>query len=196
MITAPAVHGLDFHAESATYGVSVRLKGEVSPNASTGQLTRRSTETPKRRSTAIAALQRRGVRSDREPVELCGTATSTVSRFPTAGKRSARSSPFTVGSCPVPQFTAPPLSQSLAVFPKKGGSESNLVFTITRPQGQQYLGQMKTVLPPGVVAKIPSVPLCPKRTRTRAPARPRAGSGRARRSPGPVNRSPSTAKCS
>ena len=73
-----------------------------------------------------------------------------------------RESPFTVEGCASPQFTAPPLSQSIAVTPKNGGSESNFTFTITRPQGQQYLAQMKTVLPPGVVAKIPSVPLCPE----------------------------------
>ena len=91
----------------------------------------------------------------------CGTANTEGAFLPFSNENGALAiSPFTVEGCASPQFTAPPLSQSLTVVPKKGGSESNFVFTITRPQGQQYLSQMKTTLPPGLVAKIPSVPLC------------------------------------
>ncbi|HTZ88562.1 MAG TPA: hypothetical protein VMB05_18010, partial [Solirubrobacteraceae bacterium] len=92
----------------------------------------------------------------------CGAAAAEAAFLPFSLENGTLTPPsaFTVEGCASPQFSAPPLAQSLSVAPKQGGSESNFVFTITRPQGQQYLSQMSTKLPPGLVAKIPSVPLC------------------------------------
>lgn len=50
--------------------------------------------------------------------------------------------------------------QSTSAVPNTGGAESDFTFKLERPEGQQYLEKITTVLPEGLVGKIPSVPQC------------------------------------
>jgi hypothetical protein len=52
--------------------------------------------------------------------------------------------------------------------PGNAGAKTSYAVNIKRSDGQQYLSQIKTVLPAGLVGLIPSVPLCPE---------PQAGKG-------------------
>lgn len=154
-------------ASSAPNGILVRFEGTITPSAS-GQLTTTFSNTPgapfNNPEAPFNSLTLHFNGGNFAPIanpiscEISALATEFLpfSRaVPALG-----SSPFSTTGCASPQFTAPPLAQSLVVTPGTGGSTSNFSFTIARPQGEQYLSQMKTVLPPGLVAKIPSVPRC------------------------------------
>ena len=67
-------------------------------------------------------------------------------------------SPFAAAGCPsaIP-FT---LTQSTSETSNNAGAFTGFTFNLARADGQQYLGQVHTVLPPGLVGEIPSVTLC------------------------------------
>ena len=50
--------------------------------------------------------------------------------------------------------------QSTQPAPGTAGANTSFAINLERGDGQQYLSQVKTVLPPGLVGKIPAVPLC------------------------------------
>ncbi len=174
-ITGPP-YTIYLDAQSARYGVQVRTKGTVTVG-SEGQLTATISNSPAEgfKNAPEAPFRKLTLHfngGNYAPIAnplTCGSALSTTSFTPYAQEQSGAEliphvatpfSEFAVEACASPQFSAPSLSQSTAVTPTTGGSESNLTFTLKRGQGDQYLQQMTTTLPPGVVAKIPSVPLC------------------------------------
>src|ERR1019366_8554339 len=44
--------------------------------------------------------------------------------------------------------------------PAKGGASSTFTLNLERPEGQQYVGKIRDVLPPGLLGLIPSVTQC------------------------------------
>jgi hypothetical protein len=66
--------------------------------------------------------------------------------------------PFSVSGCPASIPFA--LTQSTSETSNKAGAFTGFTFNLARADGQQYLGQVHTVLPPGLVGEIPSVTLC------------------------------------
>lgn len=162
-------------AESARYGVTVRLRGIVKPNPITGQLTAEFTDSPGS-----------GVKLPEQPFSnltlsfnggplaplanplTCGPATTTASFAPYTGSLASVSlvSSLTVdsdgkgGACPTPLPFA--LTQSTENVPAGGGHASNFTLHLKREDGQQYLSSVSAMLPPGLVGKIPVVPLCPE----------------------------------
>ncbi len=97
---------------------------------------------------------------------MCGTATATTSLTPYTG--TAAQSPTSGifvdgngkgGACPSPLPFA--LSQeTINQPPGNAGAKTSYTLNLKRADGQQYLSQIKTVLPAGLVGLIPSVPLC------------------------------------
>jgi hypothetical protein len=146
-------------AESAKYNIKVRLKGTVEPNLATGQLTTTFAENPEQPFTEVILHFDGGMFAPIANPLVCGKGASTAAFTPFSGFNApaATELPFMTEGCSSTAF-AP--TQSTSVTPNIGGAESNFVFTLTRPEGQQYLEQIKTVLPPGLVGKIPSVPQC------------------------------------
>jgi hypothetical protein len=152
-------------AEAPRYGVSVRLEGHVSANASTGRLTTAVLENPQVPfSDFIVNLSAAAHTPLANPL-ACGPATTNSSLTPYSGDPSAE--PFTAfpvdfdgkaGACPSPLPFA--LSQSAATSPATGGANTSFAFGLSRGEGQQYLSKIATVLPAGLVGKIPSVTLC------------------------------------
>lgn len=152
-------------AEAPRYGVSVRLLGSVSANASTGQLTTAVLENPQVPfSDFIVTLG--GPHVPLANPLRCGPATGSALLAPYSGAPAANvfSAPFDVDfdgkgkACPSPLPFA--LSQSTAVHPTTGGSTSSFTLSLSRGDGQQYVSRVSTTLPPGLVAKIPSITLC------------------------------------
>lgn len=166
------------NAESTRYGIQVRAQGTVAANPETGQLTATIKNTP---GASFESLPEAPFKSltmqfnggEHAPIAnplTCGAAEASAVFTPFASQEVAPGkiapavanplSAFTVEACASPQFTSPPLGQSASVSPNTAAATSNLTFAFARPEGEQYVQQLTAALPPGLVAKIPSVPLC------------------------------------
>jgi hypothetical protein len=165
-ITGPP-YTMYIDAESARYGVSVRLKGSVTPNETTGRLTATFSENPEQPFSNVILHFKGGALAPIANPLACGKASTEASFSPFTGTPAASPlvEPFVVdsngkgGACPFPLPFS--LTQSTAnLAPGNAGANTSFVFNLERGDGQQYLSQVKTVLPPGLVGKIPAVPLC------------------------------------
>jgi hypothetical protein len=147
--------------ESAQYGVGLHLEGRVSANTSTGQLTATFTGAPQVPVEDLALHFNGGPRAPLANPLSCGAVTPAAAITPYGGEpaKAAATSGFTVGGCPSPlPFT---LVQSLTPqSPAHAGAYDPASFALSRATGQQYLSQITTTLPAGLVGDIPSVPLC------------------------------------
>ncbi len=158
------------NAESARYGVTVRLKGTVEANEKTGQVTARFLKNPEQPVSEVILHFKDGPLAPIANPLACGTAkteTTLVPYIESPGGPSFTKTPttaFTVDNngageaCKSPLPFAP--TQASESQPATGGASTNFSFTVTRPSGQQYLSQIKTVLPAGLVGRIPAVSLC------------------------------------
>jgi hypothetical protein len=153
--------------ESARYGISVRLKGEVTPNESTGQLTATFNENPEQPFSDLILKFNGGALAPIANPLVCGPATANTVLTPFTGTPAAvtpSSVPFTVdsngagGGCPSPLPFS--LSQSTTIQPATGGSASSFTLNLGRGEGQQYLSSVSATLPPGLIGLIPKVKLC------------------------------------
>src|SRR5262249_34173270 len=159
IITPPYTMYLD--AESARYGISVRLKGSLVPNETTGRLTTIFSENPEQPFSSATLHFNTGPLAPLANPLACGTATTdtTLTPFTGTAAQSPFVNPFVVdvngkgGACPSP----PPfsLTQSTENQAPNGGSHTNFTFNLTRPDGNQYLSQVKTTLPAGLDGAIP-----------------------------------------
>jgi hypothetical protein len=153
-------------AESARYGISVRLKGSVALNETTGRVTATFEKNPEQPISDVILRFDGGPLAPIANPLACGPATTTTELLPYIGAFAAKSpfSSFVVdsngssGVCPYPATFAPTVSTSNQ--PATAGASTNFSFNVTRPSGQQYLAQLNTVLPAGLVARIPAVTLC------------------------------------
>jgi hypothetical protein len=150
-------------AEAPSYGVSVRLEGKVSANASTGRLTTAVLETPQVPFSDFSLTL--DMHTPLANPLVCGLATTNAIFTPYSGNAAAE--PFMSfpidfngkgGPCPSPLPFA--LTQSASTAPATGGASTSFAFGLSRGEGQQYLSKLTTILPPGLVGKIPSVTLC------------------------------------
>lgn len=154
------------NAESKRYGVDVRLEGTVTPNPTTGQVTATFVKNPEQPFSNVTLKFNGGALAPIANPLVCGTATATTSLTPYTG--TAAQSPgggFVVdgngkgGACasPLPFL----LSQSTVNQPPgNAGAKTSYTLNLERANGQQYLAQVKTTLPEGLVGLIPTVPLC------------------------------------
>lgn len=154
-------------AETARYGISVRLEGTVKVNESTGQVTTEFLENPEQPFSDLKIGFNGGALAPIANPLTCGQALTTTSFAPyTGGATKTPSSAFTVdsdgkgGACPSPLPFS--LVQSAEAHPTNGGANTNFTLNLARPDGQQYLSKVSAALPVGLVGKIPAVPLCPE----------------------------------
>jgi hypothetical protein len=145
-------------AESA-YGVSVRLQGKVSPNPSTGRLQATFTENPQLPFSDLIMKLDGGSRAPLANPLACSTAHIEALFKPYTGEPEAFSSnPFAATGCANPLPFS--LGQSTQSANSTAGAYSSYTFNLTRADGQQYLSQVSTTLPAGLLGAIPSVALC------------------------------------
>jgi hypothetical protein len=166
-ITGPP-YTMYIDAESARYGVSVRLKGSATPNATTGRVTASFTENPEQPfSNAILHFKGGALAPLANPL-TCGTATTETSFSPFTIPTALVSPPVptfavdsnnTGGACASPLPFAPTQS-AVNQAPGNGGAATSYTVNIERADGQQYLSQIKTTLPAGLVGLIPTVTQC------------------------------------
>jgi hypothetical protein len=156
-ITGPP-YTIYIDAES-NLGVSVRLKGLVNPNLSTGRVEASFVENPQLPFSDLILQLKSGDQAPLANPLACGTAHVETLLTPyTGGAQFLSSTPFVTSGCPssIP-FS---LSQSTQNSSPNAGAYTSYSFNLGRADGQQYLSQVKTVLPAGLVGAIPSVALC------------------------------------
>ena len=146
-------------AESHAYGVSVRLQGKVSPNSSTGRLEATFTENPQLPFSDLIMKLNGGKNAPLANPLACGAAHIEALFKPFTGEPEALSSnPFAATGCANPLPFS--LGQSTQSANATAGAYSSYTFNLTRADGQQYLSQVSTTLPAGLLGAIPSVALC------------------------------------
>ncbi|MEA2199669.1 MAG: hypothetical protein QOI89_265 [Solirubrobacteraceae bacterium] len=161
-------------AESKQYGLSVRLKGVAVANESTGQVTATFAENPEQPFSNAILTFKSGPRAPLANPLACGEASTEEGFTPFSGTATvSRLSKFVVdsdgkgGACSSPLPFAP--TQGTSVVPSVGGAKSAFTFNLERPtDGQQYLKEVSTVLPPGLVGLIPAVEQCSEAQATSA----------------------------
>jgi hypothetical protein len=158
-ITAPP-YILYVVANSKRYGISVRLKAEVVPNPTTGQVTTYFNENPEQPFSSLALKFNRGALTAVANPLICGTPTGSASFTPVTGVP-----PFKTEGFPVPVTGCAPslpfsLSQSTEDETPAAGAHTSYAFNLSRNEGEQYLQKIKTTLPLGLVGAIPTVTLC------------------------------------
>jgi hypothetical protein len=149
--------------ESKRYGVGVRLRGSVVANEQTGQLTATFEENPQAPFEDFRVSFKGGPLATLANPLTC--VSQPVSSFaPSTGQPPAGallSSPFSAGAGSVCSTSAPfSLGHSTQNSSPDAGDYTSYTFNLARSDGQQYLSQVKTVLPAGLVGLIPSVTLC------------------------------------
>jgi hypothetical protein len=151
-------------AFSERYGVDVRLKGLVEPNATTGQLTTSFTENPEQPFSNLTLKFKGGALAPIANPLSCGMTTATASFAPLTG--TATQSPlsgFTVdsngkgGACSAPVLA---LTQNTSSSNSTAGAYTSYTLNLQRGDGQQYLTTVSTTLPEGLLGIVPSLTLC------------------------------------
>jgi hypothetical protein len=175
-------------AESARYGVKVRLKGTVEANPETGQLTTTFSENPPAPfNTAILHFDG-GAHAAVSNALACTGGKVNTAFAPFSGTETVHGElPFNSEGCAA---TIPfSLTQNTQAKPATAGASTNFTFTLVRSDGNQYPASIRTVLPAGLAGRIPAVALCPeKQANSEAeacPAASRLGSVRAAVGSGP-----------
>jgi hypothetical protein len=165
-ITGPP-YTIYLNAESTRYDVDVRLKGLVVPDENTGRLTATFSENPEQPFSNVKLTFNGGPLAPLANPLACGTAATATSFSPFTGTAAVSPpvSPFTVDSNGKGGVCASPLPFALTQEtknqpPGNAGAKTSYTLNLERGEGQQYLAQIKTVLPAGLVGLIPSVPLC------------------------------------
>jgi hypothetical protein len=148
-------------ANSAEFGVSVRLLGETIPDEATGQVTTYFNNPPAQPFTKLSIKFERGVLAPIANPLLCGTPQGSASFKPNSAPSATHTDAFGVNitGC---ASTPPPFNpaQSTAVSNGNGGASTAFTFNLGRNDGEQYVGSVKTTLPPGLVGKIPAAEQC------------------------------------
>ncbi len=148
-------------ANSEKYGVSVRLLGETVTNETTGQVTTFFRNPPEQPFSSLVLHFERGVLAPIANPLLCGTPTGSTSFEPTSAPGTAKGTGFGV---PVTGCASSPppfaLSQSTSNQTPTAGGHTSYTFNLARNDGNQYLSEVKTELPAGLVGEIPKVALC------------------------------------
>lgn len=155
-------------AESARYGVSVRIKGETFPNDTTGQVTTVFQENPEQPFTTATLNFKGGALAPIANPLTCAPEAAEGSFLPyTEIGAKTIATPFAATGCAA---TIPfALSQTTSNQTGNAGGNTSYTFSLTRPEGNQYLAQVKTTLPAGLVGQIPKATQC---TEAQASAEP------------------------
>jgi hypothetical protein len=157
-------------AESARYGLSVRLVGRVSANPVTGQLTTRFQQLPQVPFSSFVVKLDGGPRAVLTSPATCGPHKVVSTMTPWTGNPAATpSGEFTLTSAPgggacaktlgerpfAPSFAASASSTQAASF-------TSLGIDVARGDGNQELKGVEVTLPPGMTAKLAGLRYCPE----------------------------------
>jgi hypothetical protein len=155
-------------AESARYGVSARLIGNVSADRRTGRLNTTLAENPQVPFKSFKLTFNGGPRSPLSSPPTCGPNDSILSADPYSGTVTATApTGYTLTSAPNGKACAKTLGQrpfeprfSAKSRSSKGGTYSPFSVDIDRSDGQQELKIVDVTLPAGVSGKLKGIPYC------------------------------------
>lgn len=154
-------------AESARYGISVRLVGQVRADPTTGQLTTTFAENPQVPFSGFHLAFDPGARAVLSSPPTCGPHTTATVMTPWSGNAPATpSSQFGLSQAPgggcAGSLAARPFAPGFALGPasSKAGASSPLSLTISRPDGEQELKGADITLAPGMTASLAGIPYC------------------------------------
>jgi hypothetical protein len=146
-------------AESARYGVSVRLVGHVVADPATGRLTASFTDNPQVPVSLVRVALRGGDRATLVNPPACGRAKITGSFTSWGGQSATATNDVTIDQgCERAGSFAPSLAAS--VSDTHAGKSPTFALSVTRPDGDQGLQRIDVNLPPGLLAKPAGIPLC------------------------------------
>lgn len=143
---------------AAGNGIRIKLRGNISVNPVTGQLTTTFVDNPQLPFDRLSLRFKGGDRAPLVNPMTCGEKTATATLKAWSGAVREVSSTFTIDQgCPTglfaPTFTAGTLNPAAGAF-------SPFVISVGRADGQQDLDRLTFAFPPGVVGMLSSVPLC------------------------------------
>ncbi len=153
-------------AESPRLGVALRVLGEIRANATTGRL-EATIEMPQLPFDE-ALVQLEGGASALLANPLTCAPTETEGQLIAYGEQfmgtifpaSADStSPYADFGCPFSPGFEPAQSTTASPSPLVAGAAGSFTLSLTRPEGQSYLAQMRAVLPEGLIGDVASVPV-------------------------------------
>jgi len=159
--------------EFADVGIQIKVPGKVSANPATGQLTTKFLENPQLPFSELKVRLNGGPRAPIANPPVCGPAVTTADFTPwsapgltpegllVAGTPDATpSSFFEVTGCPHPTPFSPGFVAG-TVTPQ-AGQFSAFTMNLSRQDREQYVKGIQLHTPPGLLALLSSVPLCPE----------------------------------
>jgi hypothetical protein len=155
------LYGLYLEVEGS--GVIVKLKGTVSANPSTGQLTTTFEENPQLPFSELKLWLNGGGRAPLANPQTCGTVTATSDLTPWSEPVTPDATPFSsfsVDGCAGPTPFAPSFSAGTATA--NAGAFSPFTLTFARHDGEQDLSGLTVTTPPGLLGVLKSVVQCPE----------------------------------
>ena len=160
-----------FNAESAKYGVQVRVEGRIKANPTTGQITGEFSELPQvafsSASLTFGAQAKHAIPVLSSPPLCTNTATSSAIPYSTGALTPTPATELKLTQAP----GGTPCAKTMAERPFKPGFAAKpgtskvatytpYTLTISRPEGQQEIKGFNITLPPGATAKLAGIPYC------------------------------------
>lgn len=147
------------------HGVKIKLLGSLRPDPQTGQITAVFEENPPLPFSTFDLEFRGGERGVLAMPQTCGTKTAHAEVTPwSSSTPKALNDTFQIGAgaagCPAALPFGPLLSAGSE--PAIAGSFSPFNVSFVKPDGHETLGGLEIELPPGLLAKVKDVPLCPE----------------------------------
>jgi hypothetical protein len=153
------LYGLYLEVEGT--GVIVKLRGNVSANPKTGQLTTTFKDNPQLPFSELKVRLNGGPQAPLANPESCGAFTTTSDLMPWSAPATPDATPsssFSLGGCPGSTPFAPTFSAGTLI--PNAAQPSPFTLTFSRNDGEQNLAGVSTTLPPGLVGLLSQVPLC------------------------------------
>jgi hypothetical protein len=139
-------------------GVRIKLGGSIMADPQTGQLTTRFVNAPQLPFDHLRVQLKGGSRAALANPQTCGAQTASTTMTSWGGQTATASHSFTVTGCSDLGRFAPTLSAGM--LSPVAGASSPFTLTLSRADGEQDISALDVTLPPGVLGRIGSVPLC------------------------------------
>jgi hypothetical protein len=143
-------------------GVTVKLEGSASIDQSTGRLTASFEELPQLPLEEVQLAFNGGPRAPLANASTCGaplSASAWLTPYSSEWPARAASTPFALSGCPVPQFHP---SLVAGTTDNRAGAFSPLTVTLSRTDQDEDVEDVSVHLPPGLLAILSKVQLCPE----------------------------------
>lgn len=141
-------------------GVRIKLRGAIRIDKATGRITASFLDNPQLPFSTMSLRFKGGDRAPLVNPTVCGTHATTTMLTSWGGQPATPTDSFTIDQgCPAGKFTPTLTGGSTGAL---AGAFSPFTLTVGRVDADQDLSRIEVALPPGLLAAIGSVPLCPE----------------------------------